>query len=133
MLIITSGDHSLNVYLINNKGFSGKGAAQFISAYRETIKIANLGDKNYTVPSEERKDLKPTVNLPTIEEIKGVTESGMNQDTFTLDEGQVVLQWPKVMSKESLEDFESWIKLVVKKAKRSSGKLEQKNEITPVD
>jgi hypothetical protein len=45
--------------------------------------------------------------------------SGSKQDTFTLDEGIVVLQWPSSLSETSFEDFESWIQLQLKKIKRS--------------
>lgn len=46
----------------------------------------------------------------------------MNSDTFTLDEGQVILQWPAKMSHESYEDFKSWLELVSRKAKRAADK-----------
>ena len=45
--------------------------------------------------------------------------TGTKQDTFSLEEGQVVLQWPDRLSAESYEDFESWIQLQLKKIKRS--------------
>jgi hypothetical protein len=41
------------------------------------------------------------------------------RDTFTLDEGPVVLQWPEKMSAASYEDFEGWIQLQLRKIKRS--------------
>jgi hypothetical protein len=44
---------------------------------------------------------------------------GMNSDVFTLDEGEVILQWPSRMSPESYEDFKDWIELMTRKAKRS--------------
>jgi hypothetical protein len=45
--------------------------------------------------------------------------TGMRQDTFSLDEGNVILQLPATLSSESFEDFEAWIALQVKKIKRS--------------
>lgn len=54
---------------------------------------------------------------------------GMNSDTFTLDEGQVVLQWPVKMSPESYEDFKSWLDLVSRKAKRAAEKYESCNDL----
>lgn len=45
--------------------------------------------------------------------------AGSKQDTFTLDEGLVILQWPSSLSGASYEDFESWIQLQLKKIKRS--------------
>jgi hypothetical protein len=44
---------------------------------------------------------------------------GMNNDVFTLDEGEVVLQWPTRMSPESYEDFKDWLDLIMRKAKRA--------------
>ena len=44
---------------------------------------------------------------------------GMKQDTFTLDEGPVILQWPASMSSTSYEDFNDWIELQLRKIKRS--------------
>lgn len=47
---------------------------------------------------------------------------GMNNEVFTLDEGEVTLQWPQKMSLESYEDFKAWLELIAKKAKRSADK-----------
>ena len=46
-------------------------------------------------------------------------QTGTKEDVFTLDEGQVILQWPENLSPESFEDFESWLQLVIRKVKRS--------------
>jgi hypothetical protein len=48
----------------------------------------------------------------------------MKQDTFTLDEGQVILRWPSQMSAESYEYFKDWLDLITRKAKRASEKYE---------
>ena len=42
----------------------------------------------------------------------------MKEDIFTLDEGEVVLQWPERLSKESFEDLETWMGLQLRKIKR---------------
>ena len=49
---------------------------------------------------------------------------GMNQEIFTLDEGQVVLQLPSKLSKESFQDLEDWLTLIIRKAKRASERQE---------
>ncbi|MEP7043845.1 MAG: hypothetical protein ABI843_12330 [Dokdonella sp.] len=41
------------------------------------------------------------------------------QDVFSLDEGEVVLQWPDGMSQDSYDDFKTWIDLQLKKIARS--------------
>ncbi|SBP88008.1 hypothetical protein [Thiomonas delicata] len=45
--------------------------------------------------------------------------AGLKQDTFSLDEGTVVLQWPSSLSQESYDDFKDWIDLQLRKIKRS--------------
>lgn len=41
------------------------------------------------------------------------------RDVFTLDEGPVIIQWPERLSPASLEDFEAWLQLIVRRARRS--------------
>lgn len=47
------------------------------------------------------------------------TTVGVKQDTFSLDEGQVMLQFPEKMSTASYEDFKDWIELQLRRIKRS--------------
>ncbi len=44
----------------------------------------------------------------------------MAQDSFSLKEGYVVLNYPAEMSPESYGDFEEWVHLVLRVAKRRS-------------
>ncbi len=46
-------------------------------------------------------------------------QPGNKQDVFSLDEGQVILQWPSKMSHASFEDFKDWIDLQLRKIGRS--------------
>ena len=43
----------------------------------------------------------------------------MKQDTFTLEEGDVVIQWPASLSQESFEDFKDWLRLLERRVARS--------------
>jgi hypothetical protein len=43
----------------------------------------------------------------------------MNQDVFTLEEGDVMIQWPKALSAASYQDLEDWLELIKRKAKRA--------------
>lgn len=47
---------------------------------------------------------------------------GMNQDVFTLEEGDVTIQWPKALSEASYQDLEDWLELIKRKAKRAVAK-----------
>ena len=81
---------------------------------------ASLGtDGNRGAPSSVIKHVQP--------------REGMNTEIFTLDEGEVSLQWPAKMSRESYEDFKSWLDLIAKKAKRASEKSEGSQNSQSVD
>ena len=43
----------------------------------------------------------------------------MNQDTLTLDEGQVVLQWPASISAENYKDLKDWLDLMTRRISRA--------------
>jgi hypothetical protein len=46
-------------------------------------------------------------------------EVSIRQDVFSLAEGQVMIQWPSVLSKESFEDIADWLKILERKIGRS--------------
>lgn len=46
---------------------------------------------------------------------------GASQEVLTLDEGQVTLQWPSDLSKDSAEEFEYWVRGVLRRARRRAG------------
>lgn len=43
----------------------------------------------------------------------------MNEEIFALDSGNVTLQWPATMTAEEYEDFEAWLTIIKRKAKRA--------------
>ena len=43
----------------------------------------------------------------------------MKQDTFTLDEGTVTIQWPSRLSKASFDDLNDWLEIMTRKMKRA--------------
>ena len=42
----------------------------------------------------------------------------MKEDVFALTEGDVVLQWPELLSQESFEDLKAWADIVLRKIER---------------
>ena len=52
----------------------------------------------------------------------------MTQDSFTLDEGQVVLQYPTTMSPQSAELLEMFMNLLLKKLKDRAALQESAKE-----
>jgi hypothetical protein len=129
-------DDGLRAYLMTNQ-FIPDAADTAIRSYRETKRVVEAELKGYDSaelePDEpvknerERKEPErrgPLANPPPerrpspLMRRPPVTASS-KQDVFSLPEGEVVLQWPEPLSSESYEDFESWVKLVLRKVKRS--------------
>ncbi len=61
---------------------------------------------------------KPKVNPPAGSKLMK-TDVQAKQDVFTLDEGQVVLQWPPNLSPESFQDLKDWLELQLRKIGRA--------------
>lgn len=115
--------------------FSETGAPVFLKVYDETIAFAGLAQSDKMA----NDDLDDLIDAETGDEPMNTQQAqvasappntagssalkappaGMRQDTFSLDEGQAVLQWPAQLSAESFEDFESWVALQLRKIKRS--------------
>lgn len=129
-------DQSIRSYLIMQK-FIPAAADAAIRSYRETKQLVETETKGYESP-----DLEPDEAVKHDRERKGDSErreppadpperrshqlsrrppvtAGRKQDVFSLPEGEIVLEWPEPLSPESYEDFESWLKLVLRKVKRS--------------
>ena len=93
-------------------------------------KFGFFDDSTTGAPVEQLTKVNPPVEekeiggKPLIKRIQ--PKPGMNNEVFTLSEGEVVLQWPNQMSPESYEDFKDWLELITRKAKRM---VDKKTEI----
>jgi hypothetical protein len=54
-----------------------------------------------------------TVGMPT------TPPAGLRQDVFSLAEGDITIQWPTIISRESFEDLSAWIDILKRKIGRS--------------
>jgi hypothetical protein len=52
----------------------------------------------------------------------------MREDIFSLTEGQVKIQWPTPLSKESIQDLKDWLNIVERKIARSVAAPETSDE-----
>ena len=120
--------------IIKKFGYSGlriasKSVDPFIACLRATLAYAgidkgNINDKiNSSLLPEnqgQKSDDIPEVLPPSIkpERKRKMSPSGVKEDVFTLDSGEVVLQWPERLSQADFDDFEGWIQLVLRKVKR---------------
>lgn len=125
-------DTNLEYKLTVQRGFTAAAAKEFLRELRDTIEFAKLEESGTISPDDGDKwpqeqetamtpppgggTATPTAPSPTPMQ-KPVP--GTRQDVFSLDEGQVILQWPEHLSSASIEDFESWLELVLRKVKRS--------------
>jgi hypothetical protein len=128
-------DQNLKMYLLREREvpFNKDQVDKFISQMRATIGFANLTESDKMSPADDDAEAKQAVAQPGFakqivrmrdqqkspeQQRRPQMPSGTKEDVFNLGEGPVVLQYPETMSPESFEDFESWLKLVIRKAKR---------------
>lgn len=118
-------EDNLAFKLQNQRGFTKGGAKEFIAQFKATLECAGLtgGTERTDIPPDEGKKFKldPLLDFFKFQPPPPPPTSGkatMNQDTFTLAEGQVILQWPSKISPESYEDLKDWLDLMARKVKR---------------
>lgn len=114
-------DELLKPYLIR-KGFSMVAVENVIRSLRETVEF--VGEEEEAYNKTRAQDIfgvfKPIgQKMPTDEKLEVPT---MTQDSLTLEEGQVVLQYPKKLSPSSVEYLETWLQLQIKMAKEFAKK-----------
>lgn len=137
-------DPNLRHYLLIDKKFNENSVEDFIKELRSTADFAGI----YAASSpesdsleERQEEIEPEESPQTGAVTAGITarpagsQSGapatsptpavptpaanVRQDTFSLDEGLVVLQWPTQLSKTSFEDLKDWMELQLRKISRS--------------
>lgn len=99
-------------------GLSDDGQWAFIEGTKTGLPISQLA-----VTDTPEKGNKPPLN-PYSSSVLLVDKNNhleVEEDRFTLDEGPVVIQWPKNLSSESVNDLEYWIKGLLRRAHRKAG------------
>ena len=116
-------DESLHFYLHHEKAFTDKGADQFIKQFKATMEFANLANGNILPPGEStEKEGEPAASKHgLLQSAPGALtpRPSMNQDTITLNGGQVVLQWPAKLSQGDYDDLKDWLVLMGRRAERA--------------
>ena len=122
------GEHvsekNITATLIKN-GFTRDAATKASRSYLESIAFVNEASEGYNHPSEiqnieethedesSHPPLKSLFIPPSV-----IPKRNMQQDTFNLDEGEVTLHWPARLSRDSYDELESWLNLLLRRAKR---------------
>ncbi len=110
-------------------GLSEDGGFVFVSGSSTGIPIEQV--KKCDAPTGEKEIGEKGSRITSVPTVvnRPAPKPGMRNDVFTLDEGEVIIQWPDHMSPESYEDFESWLGLIAKKAKRVVRQQESDNKV----
>lgn len=132
---------TINHYLLLDRGFSKDAAIRlskilyenesFTTQYRNSSISDNVETVSDIYGNQSRAP--STEDAASLSSMSAQDSSvGVQQDVFTLEEGQVVMRWPKKLSAESFADFKDWIDLQVRKIARLNGvelKKKSGNEI----
>ena len=132
-------DQNIEYHLVHDLKFNDDVVKGTIADFRETLSFAKL-TKDDIIDQEDEVQNQPRPDGPeaagpwwpfktTADQQKqsGQTHpkldlqmpSGTKQDVFTLDEGQVVLQWPSTLGEASFADLKDWMELARRKIGRS--------------
>lgn len=104
--------------------FSDDGAFAWVEGHTtglptsELVKVDAPPSAPTSSPQAQQRTGLPHDQSPEDKTIphKGV---GMRREVFSLTEGDVTIQWPERISKESLQDFNDWLAILQRKIRRS--------------
>ena len=124
-----ASDEALAAYLITKKSFNEDAAKLCVTAFRDTMAIAGKAIAKYDGQKKEASAraiggladvfARPTRRASPSLQKEEPGKPQMKHDTYTLDEGNVVLQWPSKLSQESYAELEDWLDLMGRKMKRA--------------
>ena len=95
-------------------GLSEDGVYAFVAGTSSGVPVKELSQMQQPQTAPAMPPAAASSLLPPLVKLT----AGSRQDTFSLDEGNVVLQWPDKMSPDSFADFEAWMQLQLRKIKR---------------
>ncbi len=126
-------DENIRAYLLK-RGFSPSTVDAPIRAYRETMELVTEAKKLYddlasgrespngheseTGASNIDSDQQPSPQRG-MQRRSANSETPMRQDVFSIEEGAVTIEWPALLSPDSLKDIEDWLTIVKRKISRS--------------
>lgn len=100
--------------------------------YGQEDKPSVQSDNTNGVSFSGGSDVKPTDmgNQPNPQKFSASRqkEQGMKQEISTLDEGDVTITWPAVLSEESYQDLVDWMELLKRKIHRSTISNQSKSQ-----
>ena len=119
-------DDEVRRYLIRDLKFGDGAVGPLIAEYKATIEFAKVGSGDKIPEHGGDDDEGDDVETATLEQNQKAKQKpmlpppGIKEDIYTTSEGDFVLRWPENASEESVQEFEDWVKLMVRKIKRVS-------------
>jgi|GEM_PF-2195015 len=139
----SSSEINVQAHLMKN-GFKPDAASAAAASYKKSVAFAldaKSDDEDIAISEESSSEALPRegVDGPVefygkapdsralkrdFEMMTGAFQSSqgkptMKQDTYTLDNGELILAWPTGMSIDEVEDFEMWMDMMKKKVRRA--------------
>jgi hypothetical protein len=124
---------ALKSHLVIEKKFNESAVKGFLDDYQKTIEYAGLSKKDKIdaiiddsddgdeIDQQAEKDDGQFFGFVPPTPPRGVErkpEIAMKQETFALDNGSILIQWPEELSEESYQDFVDWVDILKRKVKR---------------
>ena len=115
-------DKAIRRYLVRQRNFNSSAVPGVVAVLKESLEFAGLADERRTYASN-RPEAQPRAEASIAPAGPGAALANihleMRRDIFSLEEGEVVLQWPERMTEVSFKDFEGWLQFIIQKASRS--------------
>ena len=98
-------EDQITSYLTHERAFNKNGAFSLIRQYKATLAFAGLGlPQPQALIGITESSMEAVVAESVSRHLAPASGAGMRQEIFSLDEGNVLLQFPKALSAGSLED-----------------------------
>ena len=135
-------DQTLKYFLLREKAINANAVDACMRNFRETLRYSGLDQGEATEPIIQAPTQSTNPKTEPTNTTASVTRSSPNppgasslmvvsdeyrEEVFSLDEGPVILRWPRKMSAASVDDFKSWIAIVVRKVERSAAAATEKH------
>ncbi len=118
-------DATIKSHLVRKLEFNDAHVDKFIREFRSTIEFAKLESSDIIPSAGVYDDLSGVPDYDENNQQKGQqrrrpVQAGMTEDVLNLpEEGQILIQMPEELSQAGFEDFQTWLELIIRKAKRS--------------
>lgn len=118
--------------LIRKRNFTDSGANEFIRQFSETIAFAKLAE-SATIPTDtsdsggEQGTMKTYVQKLDTQSTAPLARALhsyniVNEEKFAVDEGVVEIRYPNFITIDSIDEFETRIQQIIKRARRNAAK-----------